>query len=752
MSNIPQVNEASPAATDRRAHPREKMTALAYVDLGPANGGMLLNLSEGGLALATATRLVGEELSGIHLELPDVAERVEVCGRVVWRGESKKEAGIKFTEVPSAAAEAIKTWISAQERTGRESEKLHQGSPTPEDLQTFDVTDPALPSREIQPPQPRIAAGSPEAATEAAGAIDTERPAQAADADFRVRSSSTAERRTHPRGAVQSLAYVDLGLGNGGRLLNLSESGLALTAVVKVMGNKLERLRFELPNFEDWVEAPARIIWRSESKKQAGVQFEKLGEEALAKIRKWISTGSGVARSSDVAASVDRVVKPALQPVLPDIAPVAPEPELPRFNEDGAAALASDVMPRPAVDQPSRSAGKKIPAVMPVRNWASFAAMTALVAVISFVTGIVIERRFREGPSQSAKMVSTPVPRAGGSKDAAPGVSNANSASKLAQGENDRAIASGNTIAPPSRERTQTAATSSPLNPNPKGPMQTAAAPLRTQEAEKRAAALPKSVLNKQAVTQPKHTVPVAPASVLSSAMDAKGQSSPTTTSENRANLSHETDATSAKPQAERANPQSSSTSPSAGQPMNTREEAAAAPKTPLQQGVPSQTVAGISPVAPNPASGGTPTGSMKEAEKPPSSPETANSMAMKPTITITMSPFPSLRIPTQSKPDSSRLGKTLEIGHLISRVEPTYPGEAASQRIEGTVTIHATIGRDGTIQSIVANGPRLLAESAKKAVLQWRYKPTLLGGQAIEADQDIVLEFRLAGQNAGPN
>jgi periplasmic protein TonB len=115
------------------------------------------------------------------------------------------------------------------------------------------------------------------------------------------------------------------------------------------------------------------------------------------------------------------------------------------------------------------------------------------------------------------------------------------------------------------------------------------------------------------------------------------------------------------------------------------------------------------------------------------------------------MAPFPSLRIPAQSKPDASRRGKSLELGRLISRVEPAYPDEVTGQRLEGTVKVHATIGRDGTIQSIVASGPQSLAEAAKKAVQQWRYKPTLLGGQPIEADQDIVFVFRLSAQGVNP-
>jgi protein TonB len=87
-------------------------------------------------------------------------------------------------------------------------------------------------------------------------------------------------------------------------------------------------------------------------------------------------------------------------------------------------------------------------------------------------------------------------------------------------------------------------------------------------------------------------------------------------------------------------------------------------------------------------------------------------------------------------------------MGQLVSRIEPTYPPEAVQQEIAGTVKVHAAIGRDGTVQSVEANGPAMLAEAAMNAVRQWRYKPTLLDGQAVEADEEIVFVFRLSPAN----
>ena len=97
-------------------------------------------------------------------------------------------------------------------------------------------------------------------------------------------------------------------------------------------------------------------------------------------------------------------------------------------------------------------------------------------------------------------------------------------------------------------------------------------------------------------------------------------------------------------------------------------------------------------------------------------------------------------------KSKSSRLGTTLQIGQLISRVEPLYPEEIRRQGIEGTVKVHAIIGGDGAIQSVgLVSGPPLLAPLAMGAVRQWHFKPTLLGGQPIEAEEDITLVFQLA-------
>ena len=84
-----------------------------------------------------------------------------------------------------------------------------------------------------------------------------------------------------------------------------------------------------------------------------------------------------------------------------------------------------------------------------------------------------------------------------------------------------------------------------------------------------------------------------------------------------------------------------------------------------------------------------------------------------------------------------------LDPAMLIHRVEPAYPALAKQTHREGRVELRAIIGTDGTIQSlqIVASDP-LFDLSAKEAVSQWRYRPTILNGQPVEIDTYITVIY----------
>lgn len=81
----------------------------------------------------------------------------------------------------------------------------------------------------------------------------------------------------------------------------------------------------------------------------------------------------------------------------------------------------------------------------------------------------------------------------------------------------------------------------------------------------------------------------------------------------------------------------------------------------------------------------------------------------------------------------------------LIRRVEPSYPPLARQIHREGQVELHAIISTDGTIQSLqIVNGDPLFLQSARDAVLQWRYYPTVLNGQPVEIETYITVIYTL--------
>jgi periplasmic protein TonB len=89
-----------------------------------------------------------------------------------------------------------------------------------------------------------------------------------------------------------------------------------------------------------------------------------------------------------------------------------------------------------------------------------------------------------------------------------------------------------------------------------------------------------------------------------------------------------------------------------------------------------------------------------------------------------------------------------LQAARLIRRVEPVYPALARQARVSGVVRLEAIIGEDGAIRQLrVLSGHPLLIPSARDAVKQWRYRPTLLGGVAVPVLTRIDVHFKLGGQ-----
>jgi TonB family protein len=116
--------EAFHPARDRRLQMRTTPASRAYVELGGTNGGIVLNISETGMAVAAADPLVVDDyLRRIRFQLPSSGQSIEISAQIVWLAESKKSAGMRFVDLTAEARNQISNWI-ASERPAPEFEDL----------------------------------------------------------------------------------------------------------------------------------------------------------------------------------------------------------------------------------------------------------------------------------------------------------------------------------------------------------------------------------------------------------------------------------------------------------------------------------------------------------------------------------------------------------------------------------------------------------------------------------------------------
>ena len=96
---------------DRRRSRRRKLTQLVYLEFGRENGGMIRDVSEGGLRFHLMNRVtVGEELRfGITV---DPARRIEGKARMVWTDATGKSGGMAITEMSPESRATMFSWLA----------------------------------------------------------------------------------------------------------------------------------------------------------------------------------------------------------------------------------------------------------------------------------------------------------------------------------------------------------------------------------------------------------------------------------------------------------------------------------------------------------------------------------------------------------------------------------------------------------------------------------------------------------------
>jgi TonB family protein len=107
--------EAIPPKRDRRLQMRTTPASRAHVELGGTNGGVVLNISETGMAVAAAEPFVVDDfLPRVRLQLPSSGQKIEISAQIVWLAESKKSTGIRFIDLTAEARNQISNWIASE--------------------------------------------------------------------------------------------------------------------------------------------------------------------------------------------------------------------------------------------------------------------------------------------------------------------------------------------------------------------------------------------------------------------------------------------------------------------------------------------------------------------------------------------------------------------------------------------------------------------------------------------------------------
>jgi TonB family protein len=82
-----------------------------------------------------------------------------------------------------------------------------------------------------------------------------------------------------------------------------------------------------------------------------------------------------------------------------------------------------------------------------------------------------------------------------------------------------------------------------------------------------------------------------------------------------------------------------------------------------------------------------------------------------------------------------------------------TYPLLAQHMNVQGSVVLQAVIGTDGVVQNLrVMSGPSILATAAQQAVREWKFKPIVQNGQAVESKATITVNFTIKVADTAPS
>ena len=96
--------------TERRQMSRTTMERLAYINIEPNNGGIVLNVSDQGLCFHSIAPVVRN--GKLRFSLLEHNRKIEADGELVWMDDGQKVGGVRFSALPAEARAQINSWIT----------------------------------------------------------------------------------------------------------------------------------------------------------------------------------------------------------------------------------------------------------------------------------------------------------------------------------------------------------------------------------------------------------------------------------------------------------------------------------------------------------------------------------------------------------------------------------------------------------------------------------------------------------------
>src|SRR5882724_1781021 len=704
---------------ERRARSRCHAGSPMLVTLDGDNEASVLNISEDGLAVSAAMMLSNRPLDEVQVQFPEFSDPLEASCNIVWKSESQKEAGIQFVDLTEEARQQIRNWISEHaslknvpEQTAEVWVGQNPRLEVPEAVQ-FNNFNNAISG--VSPP---------------ADVIDKPRGDKPREASLPLPASVAASSRAiPPRPASETHAQTG-GLPNqpairrGWRVIR--DQGM-----LEVLARK-------------WVALPIRRGW--------GLISDRGIFEVLA--RKWVALpirrGWGLISDRGIFEEVAR--KWAALPIRRALRLLGDQGllgELARWRAAVRIRRVQRLIDERAI--PGGPAGRR--AALPIRRrWIMLLALGSSVGMILLFLLSVESATTQRIVRTETTTAGTRKPAAAPSVTKIPSVSSPGPEAKTTQPptssvepmtveEVERIIRTFEEDNAPKHSPGRapgraSAPTSVAKNTSPPITIKSSSHPVENaavgSQATNRLTNVPTSAsISSAAKTQQQVASNASPPITMKSSSHPVESAAVGSQATNRLTnvLAKASISSPAKPQQQVA----SNASPAPPQlETNNAQPATLAPRLSSE----------VRPPDARARESGTKANSVPAAKEPATSANITGAVA------VVTDPYPSLRIPSGSS-KKQRQGASLQLGRLLSRIEPAYPEDAKQQGIQGTVKLHAVIDRNGSVQSLQpVNGPPVLVAAAVNAVRQWRFSETLLAGHSVETEEDINVVFRLSNSS----